>query len=51
MVADPAPGSGGKNVTARFETEDGAPVAPYFVRLNKVNDDWRLVSINAGGPP
>jgi len=51
VIADPAPGSGGKNLTARFETEDRNPVAPYFVRLNKVKDDWRIVSINDGGPP
>ena len=51
VIADPAPGSGGKNVTARFETENKSPVTPYFVRLNKINDDWRLVSINSGGAP
>ncbi len=51
VIADPSPGSGGKNLTARFVTEDKNPVIPYWVRLNKVKDDWRIVSINSGGAP
>ena len=51
VIADPAPSSGGKTVTARFELDPKRPVVPYSVRLNKLNDAWKLVSINSGGPP
>jgi hypothetical protein len=51
VIADPAPSSGGKTVTARFELDPKQPVVPYSVRLNKLNDAWKLVSINSGGPP
>jgi len=51
VIADPAPSSGGKTVTARFELDPMKPVVPYSVRLNKLNDAWKLVSINSGGPP
>ena len=51
VIADPAPSSGGKTVTARFELDPKRPVVPYSVRLNKFNDAWKLVSINSGGPP
>jgi hypothetical protein len=51
VIADPAPSSGGKTVTARFELDPKQPVVPYSVRLNKRNDAWKVVSINSGGPP
>jgi hypothetical protein len=51
VIADPAPSSGGKTVTARFELDPKRPVVPYSVRLNEVNDGWKLISINSGGPP
>ena len=50
VIADPAPGSGGETVTARFELDPKKPVVPYSVRLHK-NGDWKIVSINSGGPP
>jgi hypothetical protein len=51
VIADPAPSSGGKTVNARFELDPKQPVVPYSVRLNKLNDEWKIVSINSGGPP
>lgn len=51
VIADPAPSSGGKTVTARFELDPKQPVVPYSVRLNKLDDAWKIVSINSGGPP
>jgi hypothetical protein len=51
VIADPAPGSGGKTVNARFELDPKKPVLPYSVRLHKNSDDWKIVSINSGGPP
>ena len=51
VKAIPAPGTGGKVVTAQLGDEEGNTIATYSVSLIKDSEDWRLLAINAGGAP
>jgi len=51
VIAEPTPGTGGKNVQARFEDKSGSPTVPYSLSMIKRGENWQVLAVNAGGAP